>query len=48
MNKKVKGSLKGCEIPGTTKMGYRDTWNMGRASNLKKRWRVSGPNRPST
>ena len=48
MNKKVKGILKGCQIPGTSTMGYRDIWDMGRASNSKKRWRVVGQNRPST
>lgn len=48
MGKKVKGILKGCQIPGTAKMGYRDTWDMGRASDSKKRWKVTGPNRPST
>ena len=48
VGKKDKGSLKGCGVPEPSKKGYRDTWDMGRASNNKKRSRLSGPNRPST
>jgi len=48
MSKKVKGFLKCYRVPDTVETGYRDTWDMGKASKAKKRWRVAGPNRPST
>lgn len=47
MVKRVKGVFKGCEVPLTTKTGYKDTWDMGKAANSKKRWRLTRPDRPS-
>lgn len=45
MRKKVKGVLKPCKLPET---GYRDLWNTGKASILKKRKKLTGLNRPGT
>ena len=47
MDKRVKGILKACEVPTTAKMGYKDTWDMGKAANSKKRWRLTPPDKPS-
>jgi hypothetical protein len=47
MDKRVKGILKGCKLPSTAKMGYKDTWDMGQAANAKKRWKLTPPDRPS-
>lgn len=47
MGKKVKGVLKGCTVPPAGKTGYKDTWDMGKAANDKKRWRLTHPDRPS-
>lgn len=46
MSKKARGILKGCEVPPAAKMGYKDTWDMGKAANAKKRWRLTPPDRP--
>jgi hypothetical protein len=48
MSRKVKGTPKSCEVPGSTRTGYRDTWDLGKAAGNKRRWRVRGVNRPST
>lgn len=47
MSKRIKGIIKGCQVPDTSKTGYRDVWNMGRAADTKKKWKVQGTNRPS-
>ncbi len=48
MSKKVKGVLKSCgDVPGSSKLGYRDLWDTGRASVSKRKQKVTGPNRPS-
>lgn len=47
MRKKVKGVLKECKTPVPEKMGYKDTWNAGKAANAKKSWKLTSPNRPS-
>jgi hypothetical protein len=47
MGKRVKGTLKGCEVPSTAKMGYKETWDMGKAANSKKRSKLTPPDRPS-
>lgn len=47
MGKKIKGVLKGCAVPSTSKTGYKDTWDMGNAANAKKNWRLLRPDRPS-
>ncbi len=48
MRKKVKGVLKPCKLPETGETGYRDLWNTGKASILKKRKKLTGLNRPGT
>jgi len=47
MGKRVKGMIKGCAVSPPAKMGYKDTWDAGKAANSKKRWRLSSPDRPS-
>jgi len=47
MRKKVKGVLKECKAPVPEKMGYKDTWNTGKAANAKKSWKLTSPDRPS-
>lgn len=47
MGKRVKGVLKGRSVPSHAKMGYKETWDMGRAANSKKRWKLTPPDRPS-
>ena len=48
MSKKIKGITKKCGVPGSTRTGYRDTWDLGKAAGIKRRWRAGGENRPST
>ncbi|HHU85242.1 MAG TPA: hypothetical protein GXZ25_00325 [Peptococcaceae bacterium] len=48
MSRKVKGIPKKCGVPGSTRTGYRNTWDLGKAAEYKKRWRAGGVNRPST
>jgi hypothetical protein len=47
MSKRIKGISKGCEVPSTAKMGYKETWDMGKAANSKKRSKLILPDRPS-
>jgi hypothetical protein len=44
---KSKENLKPCGQPETTKTGYQEVWDTGRASAKKKRGKVTGINRPS-
>jgi len=44
----IKGIVKGCKVPGSSKSGYRPVWDMGKAAINKKRSKTSGPDRPST
>jgi hypothetical protein len=48
MSKKVKGIPKKCGVPGTARTGYRDTWDLGKAAENKRKWKVGGINRPGT
>jgi hypothetical protein len=43
MANKAKRKIK---ITGISKTGYRAVWDMGRAANAKKIWKLSKPNRP--
>ena len=47
MSKRIKGIPKKCGVPGSTRTGYRDTWDLGKAAGSKRRWRAGGVNRPS-
>lgn len=48
MAKRIQGVIKEYHVPGSTSLGYRPVWEMGRAADYKKRTRITGINRPST
>ncbi|MEW6696123.1 MAG: hypothetical protein ACOY35_09020 [Bacillota bacterium] len=53
MTKKIKGLIKNAGTKGEAALvgktgGYHETWDVGRASDIKKKQRLSGMNRPST
>ncbi|MFX4260650.1 hypothetical protein ACOBQJ_00445 [Pelotomaculum propionicicum] len=47
MNKMKKGNQKSCGNNETTKNGYQELWDTGRAHNIKNKNKVTGTNRPS-
>jgi hypothetical protein len=47
MRKKIKGFIKSCGRTGTTKTGYQELWDTGRAHNKKMKNKITGINRPS-
>lgn len=47
MKKKIKGSSKNCGRIETTKAGYQELWDTGRAHNKKMKNKITGINRPS-
>lgn len=47
MSRKIKGFIKCCEGSGTSKTGYQELWQTGRAHNKKMKSKIRGVNRPS-
>lgn len=46
MKNKLKGNSKECGRIETTKYGYQELWDTGRAHNKKMKNKISGVNRP--
>jgi len=47
VGKKIEEVAKPCAEGGTTKTGYQELWNTGRAHNKKTKNKTRGVNRPS-